>query len=338
MDIFLNSGILAGIAFVVICSVILLAILLSGTSTPLTRYTIVDNLTGKDMIQNVGPNGYFDFFTDDDPTFGFVKYVADKSLLEIVDSTKLKINIARQPNAEVRSIRLIRNSLFDTGLLVFDVEHIPADISSWPAFWTNGLVEPGSGWALNGEIDILEQINNSNFNSCTLHTSASPGVANCSMDPALGFLSNDCFAASGPKTCGKDFNDFCPFNGCSKPMGANTFGSAFNANGGGTVAMELTSTGLITIWMWIRGETVPDFSKVTSSTFEASQTVYFTRCPGSFKKQQVTINTTFCGMWAGEALPGYWNNPAECNDWVRLNSLQDSYWIIRGLQFYKINE
>ncbi len=305
------------------------------------KFTIVNNFMGADIIENVGPNGNFNFFTKSDPTHGYVDYGAWNDLLTIVDSTKLRIDMGDNKGTPRKSIRLESNTLFDTGLLVFDVEHVPSNISSWPAFWTFGIVDNPSTWALHGEIDILEQVNNSNVNSSTLHTNTPPGLEGCTMDPNLGFGSkSNCFALSGDKFCGFESKDFCPYIGCGKDMGSNTFGTQFNNELGGTFAMELTINGTITIWFWKRDEVVPDFSTVTSSDFSASNIISFSSCPQQFSKQQIIINTTLCGDWAGAGCCNgdhTWDNDAGCINWVNSHDLTDSYWIIRSLQLYKIN-
>lgn len=314
------------------------------------RYKIVDgmNLTGKDILTSIGPQGKFNYFIGADQTHGYVTYGAYSDLLQVVDSTKLRINIGTNKGQPRYSIRLVSNNTFDSGLLVFDVEHVPADLSSWPAFWTTGDVNPPSAWALSGEIDIFEQVNNSNTNAVTLHTNTPPGLTPCKMDPSLGFGNlSDCNATGGStdKTCGFQSQDYCPYRGCSKQMGPNTFGSAFNANGGGTFAMELTPDGRVTVWFWKRGEIVPDFATVTDSNFTVSDprnVVKFSACPNQFLKQRIVINTTLCGDWAGNvagSCNGYniWTNNNGCINFVNNNDLKESYWIIRSLQLYTIN-
>jgi hypothetical protein len=351
--------ILSAVVLVVILFAVPLGVLLprgvyvtptiTATSTPTItitptayKYTILDDFTGAQMLASIGSADGFEYFTGADPTHGYVNYGAHSELLEAI-GTKLKIDIGANIGQPRNAIRLERTKLFDSGLVVLDVEHIPSNLSSWPAFWTTGHVAPPSTWALNGEIDILEQVNNSAFNSCTLHTSTRPGGTGCAMDPDLGFKTNKCYAESGSKTCGYNSSDFCPFGGCSIDQGTGTFGTVFNNNLGGTFAMQLLSNGSITIWFWPRGETVPDFSTAVSDDFVTSvptNTIKFTRCADQFSQQQVIINTTLCGDWAGASCCNgdhTWDNNQGCVDWVNSHTLDESFWLINYFQFYDVN-
>jgi hypothetical protein len=65
------------------------------------------------------------------------------------------------------SVRLEGKTRFDRGLIVLDVKHMPAGCGVWPAFWTT---DEGP-WPNNGEIDIVEGINNQDVVKTALHTS-----------------------------------------------------------------------------------------------------------------------------------------------------------------------
>jgi hypothetical protein len=334
MDFAVSSAILL---IVLILGIVLIVI--NSNHNP--KYTLVDNFTGKDIGTNVGPGGNFSYFQLPDPTLGYVNYGTHANLLKIVDGTKLRIDMGANKPGPRNAIRLERNALFDSGLVVFDVEHIPADISSWPAFWSLGITNLDDFWALYGEIDILEQINDSKFNSCTLHTNAPPGGTPCTMDPALDFKTDNCFASSGPKTCGFESKDYCPYDGCSKDMAPGTFGSSLNDSGGGTFAMQLTQDGRVTVWLWKHSETVPDFVNATTDDFVCENVIRFSKCSGSFSRQQLIINTTLCGGWAGRnccnGTGDQWTDDAGCRAYVDSHDLDDSYWLIRSLQFYNFN-
>lgn len=304
------------------------------------RYTLNMNLTGADVFNSIGPGKKFRFFTDADPTHGYVNYGPHQDLLSVVEGTKLRINMGTNKGQPRRSIRLESNDTFDTGLLVFDVDHVPADKGSWPAFWTTGATNPEDTWALNGEIDILEQVNNSNFNSSTLHTNTPPGGIPCKMADNLGFGGkNKCYAEGGDKTCGYRKSDWCPYIGCGRDMGSDTFGEAVNRNGGGTYAMELTKEGTITVWFWKRSETVPDFLTMTSNNFTGADPrniIRFTPCPGQFKRQRIIVNNTLCGDWASIEGGSDWTNDAGCRAYIDTHDLNNSYWIFRSIKLYNI--
>jgi len=65
-----------------------------------------------------------------------------------------------------KSVRLEGLTRFNRGLFILDVRHMPAGCASWPAFWLTD--EPN--WPVNGEIDILEGVNNQTNVKTALHT------------------------------------------------------------------------------------------------------------------------------------------------------------------------
>jgi hypothetical protein len=92
------------------------------------------------------------------------------------------------------------------------------------AFWTNG-----PNWPAGGEIDIIEGVNNYTNNQATIHTNPgcslpSTSSATLNMSGTL-VASTDCSASdTGNQGCGVRSNL------------SNSFGSGFNANGGGVYA------------------------------------------------------------------------------------------------------
>ncbi len=66
------------------------------------------------------------------------------------------------------SIRIHSLKTYNSGLFILDVDHVPTGCSTWPAFWMNGP-DP---WPQNGEVDIMESVNNNQQNQMTLHTGA----------------------------------------------------------------------------------------------------------------------------------------------------------------------
>ena len=103
----------------------------------------------------------FDFFNNTDPTNGFVNYVnketaqhdglikIDKSsiLMEVDNST-----VIDAPNSQERgrsSVRISSKKVYESGLFLFDIEHMPTACGAWPALW---LVGPD--WPNGGEVDV----------------------------------------------------------------------------------------------------------------------------------------------------------------------------------------
>ena len=63
------------------------------------------------------------------------------------------------------TFRLESINTFNSGLFIFNVDHVSTGPGLWPAFWTYG-----PNWPDGGEIDILESISAFNHNQITLHT------------------------------------------------------------------------------------------------------------------------------------------------------------------------
>lgn len=103
----------------------------------------------------------FDFFTDDDPTHGYVNYVdrqtAERTKLLRIVQNKVYIGVDAENRAAIRgrnSVRLHSKANYTHGLFILDLAHMPGSIcGSWPAFW---LVGKGDDWPKRGEIDIIE--------------------------------------------------------------------------------------------------------------------------------------------------------------------------------------
>ena len=92
-------------------------------------------------------------------------------------------------------------------------------------------------------------------------------------------------------------------SGCDvNAVDANTYGTGFNANGGGVYAMEWTDTA-IKMWFFPRGHiptsithNAPDTSEfgIPTSNFQGDCDM-----KKKFVDQQFIFDTTFCGDWAG---------------------------------------
>ena len=64
------------------------------------------------------------------------------------------------------SIRLEGKRRYNRGLFVLDLDHMPAGAGVWPAWWMTDEAH----WPNNGEIDIVEGINNQSQAKTALHT------------------------------------------------------------------------------------------------------------------------------------------------------------------------
>lgn len=208
-----------------------------------------------------------------DPTAGYVNYVdqttatnngyinTDNGLVYMgVDDTNVATGSGRD------SVRITSNAAYNYGLFALDVSHMPggicgtwqaplqvfilfeigalADISHHrPAFWM-----VGPNWPNDGEIDIIEGVNDNANNAMTLHTS--DGCSITDNGAFTGTLTTSNCYVYAP---GQADNAGCDIQN----QNTQSYGDNFNSNGGGVIAMEWTSSD-INIWFFPRGTTPSD--------------------------------------------------------------------------------
>ncbi|KAA1476410.1 2 beta-glucan [Dentipellis sp. KUC8613] len=311
-------------------SSVFLSLLLAGRSLAAT-YSLSDNFQGNAFFSD------FSFQAIADPTHGRVNYVDQATaqsqglatvsgsnfILRADDTTVLS---ASGPGRN--SVRLQSNKQYSTHVAVFNIEHMPQGCGTWPAVW-----ELGDNWPNEGEVDIVEGVNDQPPNASTLHT-----TAGCTM-PASGRTetgnptSTDCNTADNNNAgCGVQTTD------------ANNYGPAFNNNGGGWYAIERTST-FIKVWFWARnaGGIPSDVTSGASSVNTdnwGTPDAYFpnTDCDfaSHFGPHNIIINLTFCGDWAGSV---YGNSgcPSTCEDYVNSNpgAFSNAYFEFPWIKVYE---
>lgn len=292
----------------------------------------------------------FNFFTAPDPTKGFVNYksMAESKRLGLaktmgtgatylgVDTTNkyMDFNTFGRP-----STRLESKKIYNEGLFVADIAHMPTGAGTWPAYWTVGL----NGWPGAGEIDILEGINEQTANLGTLHTRE-----DCVLDASAqgGTLKTS--------HCSNDYTDNWSQwqnQGCSVLMKEpNSYGTAFNRAGGGIYVMDWQAEH-IKIWMLTRGTAAatnalsanPDPSSWPKPSFTTEKgTCNISKL---FKDHTLVINTSFCGEYAGQDIQWqqtsiYASNPlkyAKCHDYVGAHpeAFIEAYWLINSINVHK---
>lgn len=102
------------------------------------NYALIDNYTPQNFFS------MFTFFTDHDPTNGFVQYVNQSTALStgLINNTRDSVYIGVDhtnitPNGRP-SVRLTSNKSYNHGLILLDLSHMPDGCGTWPAFWTVG--------------------------------------------------------------------------------------------------------------------------------------------------------------------------------------------------------
>ena len=155
---------------------------------------------------------------------------------------------------------------------------MPEGCGTWPAVWEAGL----NSWPNEGEVDIVEGVNNVSPNQMTLHTS--PGCTMPASRPQTGTNKlNDCNAlVNGNAGCGV------------ADTRGNSFGPAFNTNGGGLFAMERTETS-IKVWFWPRDGSPPAEVRDGNDNIDSDNWVSLSHSHGVRVQSQILIPLRFAG-------------------------------------------
>ncbi|KAJ6119251.1 hypothetical protein N7523_003531 [Penicillium sp. IBT 18751x] len=275
----------------------------------------------------------FDFYTDKDPTDGYVSYVdqstASSNGLISTGGGSVYIGVDHSNTASSgrQSVRLQSTQTYTHGLVILDLEHMPGSVcGTWPAFWMLG-----NNWPNNGEIDIIEGVSTASTNQMTLHTSDGCSINDSGFSGSL--TTGNCYVEAS----GQSPNSGCAIQG-SDTQG---YGDGFNQAGGGVYATEWTSDA-INIYFF-SNSSVP--SDITSGNPDPSgwgtPAASFAGCDidSHFSELQIVFDITFCGNWAGDM----WSSSScssyasTCNDYVANNpsAFEQTYWEINSLKVYQ---
>lgn len=267
-------------------------------------YEIVDNFSGATFFDKWDFYGHWDNLTLGDVWWLNRTQATDQKLAFIngAGNAVIKVDNASDVlwNEKRNTVRITTQSAYDLGSVwIADVLHMPYGCSVWPALWTMG-----TEWPYNGEIDIIEGINEVDRNQLSLHTRA--GCMHTT--PPGGQI-----GVSGEANC-------------SAPSGCTVFeqkkfsyGRDFGASGGGVFAAQFDASGIY-IWYWPRGlipssvysagptssMTLDDWG-TPSATFPSTNTCNITQF---FGPQKLVLDITLCGTWA--SLPELY--APQCND------------------------
>lgn len=296
------------------------------------------SIAGYALEDDYSPSNFFsmfDFFTAGDPTHGFVSYVDQGTaqqnglIQQSGSSVYMGVDNTTVTSSGRQSVRLTSSKSYNHGLIVLDVAHMPVGCGTWPAFWTTG-----PDWPSQGEIDIIEGVNDQSSNSMTLHTG--PG---CSITNNGGFSGSIATSNCDINAAGQSQNQGCG-------IAANndeTYGEGLNNIGGGVYATEWTSSA-ISVWFFPRSSIPSDISSGSPnpSGWGTPLSMFQGGCDidSAFKNQQIVFDTTFCGDWAGNV----WGQSATCSskasscqDYVANNpeAFTDAYWSINSLKVFQ---
>ena len=281
----------------------------------------------------------FTFWNTTDPTNGFVLYQTEESAnnMDLISSSAqdVRLGVDHTGNAPSGrpSVRITSKASYEAGLFIIDLEHMPGGIcGTWPAFW---LVGPN--WPDNGEVDIIEGVNNQQTNRFTLHTG--PGCSISGGNGASSFSGTIATSNCDINAAGQDTNAGCSITTTNR----NTYGTGFNQNNGGIFATEWTDNE-IAIYFFDRQSIPSDISSGDPNPSTWTQPI--ARFTGScnfgekFNSQQIVFDTTFCGDWAGATFTDQCGGVAKsCEAYVAdtPNAFVDAYWSVKSLRVYQDN-
>jgi hypothetical protein len=204
-------------------------------------------------------------------------------------------------------------------------------LTSPSRFWTLG-----PNWPKGGEIDILEGVNEFTNNGMTLHTSPGCQIGSDTTQFSGSVTTGNCDVAAD----GQLKNAGCSIAHPSK----QSYGAGLNQAGGGVYATAWNSDG-ISIFFFPR-DSVPADALGDNPNPEAwgkPAAKFAGACDieKMFAEQQIIIDTTFCGAWAGAA----WEDGScakkakTCDEYVRDNpeAFTEAYWEINALKVYQDN-
>ncbi|KIJ09998.1 glycoside hydrolase family 16 protein [Paxillus involutus ATCC 200175] len=311
------------------CLLTVIAAVAVASSASAATYSRTSNLVGQSFLDA------FSWQAIADPTNGRVNYVseataqADNLVAVSGDQVTLRADSTTTLSASGpgrNSFRLESNAQFTTHVAVFDIAHMPQGCGTWPAV--------GANWPNEGEIDIVEGVNDQSPNQSTLHTSA-----NCTMPSSR--------AMTGTST-GTDCDVYDTNNeGCGvRNDDTESYGPDFNGAGGGWYAIERTST-FIKIYFWERGSAlVPSDVIYPGTTVNTGNwgtpSAYFPNTDCDFSThlgpQNIVINLTFCGDWAGNsAVYAASGCPSTCVDYVNENpyAFASAFFEFNSLNIYE---
>ena len=315
--------------------------------------TFFDNYNFYDGPDSLGSAGYNVYVSEERATEAGIANVTKENVEDAVATSEsggsvkkveefIYMSSVPSEGGPRESVRLEGKERYDRGLFILDLRHMPAGCGIWPAWW----LTDEANWPDNGEIDIVEGVNNQTVAKTALHTSD-----RCSMFahvPAWSKTGHWDWATGLPDTyTGEmDFNMSKPADDCwvmAPHQWANqgcvavnsdeiSLGGPLNAAGGGIYALEWDPDKEHAIRSWVfpsRGNVPPNLREAiqTANSKDKSMRVvpdpnewglpygYFaigegTGCSADhLKNMRLVFNLAFCGTVAGNRF--FMDCPAE---------------------------
>lgn len=312
----------------------------------LGKYALDESYVGDDFFSR------WSFFEERDPTHGAVKYAdaMDASRLGLVSATADEVYMGVDMLSSIASsgrssVRIHSKTVYNAGLFVVSLEHIPTGCGTWPALWMFGE-DAEHLWPTWGEYDIIEGVHNADRTMTSLHTAASCDQSQ--LVPGLDF-------ASEWKRGAKKLADNCDIHapgqwnnqGCSQNGPAASMGNSFHSGGGGTYAFDWDpEAGHLRAWFWQAGyEPLDVLQKHPEPDGWGKPYSYFRLAPETcstqhFRNMRLVFDLSLCGDLAGPTFEESCPEAAKvmtCRQFVEEHpeNLTEAYWKIRTLDVYQ---
>jgi len=291
----------------------------------------------------------FNFLEHPDPLGGYVRYLDRRSAREAglvkasSDRVKIGVDMSSGTATPVGSVRLTSKAVFNSGLFVVSLDHVPSGCGSWPSLWMSGAQQ---GYKL----DIVEGVHTSTRVTTTLHT-----ATRCDQSSIQGNRDLTGKWAKGNSTpLANDCNDAAPGQwknqGCEQIGPRDSMGLPFNLQGGGTFVTEWEpARGHISTWFFRSGTLPLDLADGkalvdTRSWGRPYSLFHFSEdsCPASvLGNVSIVLDLNLCGSY-GDALfqsscPHEAAIEPKCSDFLVKypEVLSEAYWSIRRLDVYE---
>lgn len=281
----------------------------------------------------------WDFFTGADPTQGQVKYLsasaAESAKLAYVDNNQAIMKVDSTTwlasGAPRNSVRVTSKKAYASGLVVFDVAAMPYGCSVWPAMWT-----VGQDWPKNGEIDIIEGVNNSTMNQLTLHTDSDTTSCTIKAVPKTAVTTNamNPLCASSPDSdAGCGWQDSTP----------SAFGAGFNKAQGAVFVLQIDPTAGIYVYKFPRNNIPSDITagspNPASNEWGSPQAAWpsTSSCKTSdvLGAQNIVFDITLCGGWCSSDYPTS-GCPGNCEDQIMdPSNYKNAQWAVNSVKVYQ---
>eukprot|EP01113_Clastostelium_recurvatum_P020242 TRINITY_DN2403_c0_g3_i1.p1 TRINITY_DN2403_c0_g3~~TRINITY_DN2403_c0_g3_i1.p1 ORF type:complete len:309 (+),score=36.22 TRINITY_DN2403_c0_g3_i1:171-1097(+) len=303
---------------------ILMAVMLCALASLSTSMTLVSDFQGDTFFDN------FDFWSAPDPTHGYVYYTTEAQAKEwnytFVSGNKVYIysdHTSIASGSGRGSVRISSRKTYDSGLFLFDIEHMPIGCGNWPAVWTCG-----PNWPNEGEIDVIEGVNKQQVNRQTLHSKAGCSMTNVARNQTGHTNTVDCNSlVNGNQGCSVD------------DTRTTSFGVGYNNNRGGVHALWWTSS-FIQVFFFPRNAIPSDITSGSPNPSSWGAPVgdwpLGSNCPATnFQNHQIIVDNTFCGDWAGNTFNSD-GCSGSCTSFVQNNpkSFTEAYWGINSFKVY----